>query len=116
MNFDDVIKAHVAWKMKLAAYLANPDGSIDVDSLAKDNLCDLGKWIYGEGASFRNNPNFLKLVDSHKKFHEEAANIVRRKNKGEEVAKDIALGALSPFSKYSTEVVACIMECKNHCK
>jgi len=53
MNIDEVIRAHVAWKSKLAAYLAKPDGSIKIADTVSDRKCELGRWIYGEGSKIR---------------------------------------------------------------
>ena len=39
MNFDDAIKAHSAWKTKLAQYLHSPDGSLNPEEIAPDNKC-----------------------------------------------------------------------------
>lgn len=45
MNFDEAIRAHSDWKMKFNIYLSKPDGSINPQDLANDNLCALGKWL-----------------------------------------------------------------------
>lgn len=110
MNFDEAIKAHSAWKMKLQQYLNNPDNSIDADKLGKDNVCDLGHWLYHEGTKHSAIPEFKDLLENHKEFHKSAASIVMKKNKGEDVKGDIALGASSSFSKASMNVVSLIMK------
>jgi hypothetical protein len=50
MDFDEAIKAHSAWKMKLSTYLKKPDGSLKPSEIQVDNKCQLGQWIYAEGA------------------------------------------------------------------
>ena len=115
MNFDEAIRAHSDWKMKLQQYLANPDNSIDVVKLSQDNQCNLGGWIHSEGLkNFGALPEFKTLMEEHKAFHKSAADIVTRKNKGEDVQADTTLGANSPFASHSSAVVSAIMAMKRH--
>ncbi|MGB9029498.1 MAG: CZB domain-containing protein [Acidobacteriaceae bacterium] len=104
MNIDEVIRAHVAWKSKLAAYLAKPDGSINVTDTISDKKCELGRWIYGEGSQFASLPEFAQLKKDHAQFHIAAAGIVRRADHGEPVTRDIDLGADSEFVTASRAV------------
>ena len=112
MNFDEAIRAHSDWKMKLTRYLSNPDGSINVQELSKDHLCTLGKWLHGEGRSYKNVAEYQKLIQDHAHFHRAAADIVIRKDRGEDVKGDISLGGNSPFAKYSMSVVSLLMKMK----
>lgn len=52
MNFDDAIKAHAAWKMKIRAYIDKPDHSIKAEEIETDCRCDLDRWIHGDGKRF----------------------------------------------------------------
>lgn len=112
MNFDDAIRAHMNWKIRLENYLEKPDGSINATDLAKDNLCILGQWIYGEGSQYQDVDGYCELVEEHKKFHQEASQIVVRKQRGENISADISLGAASPFAKASARVVSLLMRLK----
>lgn len=112
MNFDEAIKAHSAWKLKLQNYLQKPDGSLNPDAIAADNKCDLGKWIYGEGDQHSKLADYQTLKSEHAKFHKAAADVIRRADKGEKVSEDVALGGSSPFSKASSAVVTAIMMMK----
>ncbi len=112
MNFDDCVKAHVAWKSKLQTYLRSPDKSLNPTTVESDRNCDLGKWLHGEGAKFVSNPKFAQLVAEHAKFHKAAAGIIRQADTGKNVLEDVALGGKSDFSAASAKVVGLIMECK----
>ena len=116
MNFDDAIKAHSAWKMKLAGYLRNPDGSIKASDVQMDNRCDLGKWIYGEGAKFASIPEHATLKKEHSRFHRAAAEVVKKADSGQSVSEEIALGGKSEFSGASSAVVSAIMTMKTKIK
>lgn len=110
MDFNAAIKAHSPWKLKLSGYIRNPDKSLDHDHVCKDNQCDLGKWIYGEGGAYSSFPEFSKLKSEHTRFHKAAGEVVRKANNGINVTEDIALGANSEFANASSSVVTAIME------
>jgi hypothetical protein len=46
MNFDQVIMAHTRWKVRFLNFVEGKE-KLEADTVAKDNLCDLGQWIYG---------------------------------------------------------------------
>lgn len=109
MDFDGAIKAHSAWKLKLSAYLRNPDGSLKADEIQQDNKCELGKWIYGEGAKFSNLPEFIALKKDHARFHKCAAEVVKKADSGAKVSDEVALGAKSDFANASDAIVGALM-------
>ncbi|KAB8039947.1 hypothetical protein GCL60_06710 [Silvanigrella paludirubra] len=110
MNFDDAVKAHTAWKVKLFNYLKNPDKSLDHNIVCKDNVCDLGKWIYKVENKFSTNKNYLKLKSIHADFHKEAANIVQRIDNGEKINETDITGNNSKFNTLSNEIVSLLMQ------
>lgn len=116
MDFQAAINAHVGWKIKLSKYLRQTDGSLDPRAIERDDACDLGRWMRGEGADqCGDKPVFLKLRADHAKFHKAAADIVRKANAGQKVSSETALGAHSPFSDASSSVVSAIMELRRNC-
>lgn len=112
MNFDDAIKAHSDWKLKLKAYLRNPDKTLRGAEVCLDNRCELGKWIHGTGAKHAALTEFKELKTSHARFHKAAAAIVDKANAGEKVSDDTSLGSKSEFSEVSQQVVSNIMALK----
>lgn len=112
MNFDDAMRAHSDWKIKLQRYLRNPDGSINAVTLGQDNQCVLGKWLYGEGRSFSNHPEYQQLLQSHKSFHQCASDIVVRSDRGENLQDAVVLGSSSAYGKNSSTVASLIMKLK----
>lgn len=109
MDFDEAIKAHGAWKLKLSGYLKSPDGSLKAGDIQVDNKCALGQWIYGEGTKWSALPEFAALKSEHQKFHRAAAAVVQKADTGASVSEDIALGAKSDFASASSAVVSAIM-------
>lgn len=114
MDFDEAIKAHSSWKLKLGSYLRKPDQSLKAADVAMDNKCDLGKWIYGEGAKHSALPEFSSLKTEHAKFHKCAAAIITMADAGKSVAEEVALGSGSEFSTASSNVVSAILKMKRH--
>jgi methyl-accepting chemotaxis protein len=112
MNFDQAITCHVAWKQKLSRYIAKPDQTLKSTEIASDHNCDLGKWIYGEGARFSNLPEFASLKSEHAHFHAAAASVVARADRGQQVSEELALGARSDFAQASNSVVSSLMALK----
>ncbi len=99
MNFDDAIKAHSAWKMKLSNYISNPDKSLKHEEVCLDNKCELGKWIYSDGDKYNKESEFITLKNEHAKFHKAAAEVIKKADSGLSVSEEIQLGGSSEFSK-----------------
>lgn len=114
MDFDAAILAHAEWKGKLARYLAMPDGSLDVATIANDRLCELGKWIFGEAALAGQHalPEYTRLIADHASFHKQAAQIVERTNKGALVSEHDLTDPTSPYAIASRNVIAAIRAVK----
>jgi hypothetical protein len=112
MNFEQAISAHVQWKTKLASYIAKPDKSLNADTVAKDDQCELGKWICSEGQKFAKLPEFQRLAADHTRFHAAAADVVRKANAGQHMSEEIALGAKSDYAAASNAVVTALMQMK----
>ena len=76
-HFDDAIAAHIKWKTRLNQFI---DGSstekLDRAVVCKDNLCALGKWIYGDGEKYKNALHYEELLSNHANFHRCAGEVV----------------------------------------
>lgn len=112
MDFNEAIKAHTAWKMKLSVYLQKPDGSLKIMDVEPDNKCALGQWIYGEGLKYNTMPEYGILKTEHTKFHKCAAGVIKKADAGQNVSEEVALGASSEFAQTSSSVVSAIMKMK----
>lgn len=113
MDFDQAITSHVRWKSKLTAYIKHPDHSLNPSEIAREDHCDLGKWIRSEGQKFSRLPEFSRLVADHSRFHAAAADVVRKADTGQQVTEDIALGSKSDYAAASNAVVTSLMRMKS---
>jgi methyl-accepting chemotaxis protein len=105
MTSKDAITAHVNWKLRIHALLSGKLAEkLDPSMIARDDLCELGKWIYGEARSVVPGPVHADLRSTHAEFHREASRIVGEFYAG----RSIGLGAIemdSPFGKLTTRIV-----------
>lgn len=111
MNFSAAIQAHTSWKLRLAAACAVlSSDKIDVDSLVKDNICELGKWLHGGGRRFADDPTFDELVAAHAAFHRAAAAIAKMVGLGKKAEAEALINTReSEFGKLSLRVVSILM-------
>ena len=117
MNFDDAIKAHAVWKMKLRGYINKPDKSLNSAEVSSDNKCDLGKWLHSpESSAYLTHPEFGMLRKAHADFHKEAGSIVMRADEGEPMDALVVLASGSNYAKASSAVVTHCMALKNKVK
>lgn len=104
MNFNDALVAHTNWKNRIKSFIDHQE-PLDAIAVAKDNNCDLGKWIYGEGAKYSSLPEFQVVKTKHAQFHQTAAETIR---KASGLPKDEALALLGFGSAYSSASAGCV--------
>lgn len=93
IDFMAAIEAHVRWKVRLEKYI---DGTttekLDPNVVGADNLCALGKWIYGIGGErYSANPLFQDIRETHAEFHKCSAGIMRQSDGGDKAGAVEAL-------------------------
>lgn len=108
MDLKQATTVHQQWKMRLLEFLAGEsEEKLDPSAVCRDNLCELGRWIHGEGRTeFGGHPVFRSLLESHAKFHSCAGAAVRKALSGDLVsAKAIVDG---PFHEQTIQTVMAI--------
>ena len=110
-DFTAAIQAHTNWKLRLAsACTASTTKTIDPDSLRRDDLCGLGKWLHGTGSRYASDPKFSQLLAAHSQFHRNAAAVARMVETGKKTEAAALVNAHeSEFCKTSLEVVGLLM-------
>jgi len=86
MNVNAAINAHVAWKQRLAKCLAGDGEKLDPSVVGRDDQCDLGKWIHGEGQQLASDTDLRALRAQHAVFHTRAAEVVELCQRGDKSA------------------------------
>jgi hypothetical protein len=113
VNWDDAVKTHTAWKMKLLTYIRDPGKKIDAAAVGVDNRCSLGVWLHGEGKQkLAALPEFETLIAEHARFHQAVGSVVEQVNAGKTVPDQSVLGWESDFAASSRSVVTTITALK----
>lgn len=107
---DKAVTAHSLWRSKLRDAI-NTGVVPDENTVGVDNLCDLGKWIYGEGVKYSSLPEYAEVKSLHQKFHQTAGATIRliKSGKKPEALKSLDAG---DFSQASNAVVLALGKLK----
>ncbi len=84
LNLKQTLDVHAAWKQRLQNVI---DGmsleQLDVATVAQDDLCVLGKWIYGDGrVHYGHLPEYEVLRQAHSQFHLCAGEVLAKSQSG----------------------------------
>jgi hypothetical protein len=110
LDFDRVINAHLQWKVKLNTFLGGEGEKLDPDAVGRDDKCELGCWIHGDGQRFAGNAVYREVRSQHAAFHQCAAEVIRRRLAGDAAGAARLLG--DEFDRLSTDTVARIRALK----
>jgi len=101
LNFRTAIEAHQKWKMRLQAVVDSKSREkLDPKVVCRDDQCDLGKWIDGEGArQFAGQAQFVDLSRKHTYFHVCAGHVLTLAQSGQ---RDLATAALASGGEFAT--------------
>ena len=107
---DQAITAHMGWRGRLLNAIRG-ETALDPVTVRSDCNCDLGRWIYGEGAVHEKRREFQCVKALHKDFHRTAANVVTSIQEGrqEEARASVVSGE---FRERSRAVVSAITNLK----
>jgi hypothetical protein len=69
-------------------------GEMDPETVARDDDCEIGRWLYGEGSKYRRLREYRHARDVHAAFHRRAAEVVAMAEGGRrlEAAAELAPG------------------------
>jgi len=94
-SFDigDVKVAHMGWRTTLEAVLANLK-QMEPEQVVSHLDCAFGKWYFGQGKSFSDNPLYDEIGVYHEAVHSQAVAVIRKHNAGD------ATGARQEMKKF----------------
>jgi methyl-accepting chemotaxis protein len=104
IDVDAIIDGHRLWKVKLRDAIERSE-HVDVQTLARDDCCALGKWIYADGQRLRDRHSFTELIGRHAHFHQVAGQVGELINQGRFVQAEDALAPGTPFTRATSDVV-----------
>ena len=86
------------------------NGKLDTTSIAKDNCCELGKWLHSDGkARFELLSGFPACVTKHAKLHVEAAKVADLINTRQYPDAHDILGAGTAYSTAANALQASLL-------
>ena len=93
LDIDVAIMAHENWKLRLESCLHGTSHEhLTAEKVGCDDACDLGKWIYGDGEQHLGKyATFTELRNSHRQFHQAAANVLTLANSGHRDEAEVLL-------------------------
>jgi len=104
MDLDSAIKAHAQWKMTFRSAISNKQ-RLDAATIAKDDCCELGKWLHGEArGQLGGKPQYATLLQRHKEFHTEAGKVAALINSNQFDRASQAIENGTPFAGASNDV------------
>jgi methyl-accepting chemotaxis protein len=77
MDFNSAILSHKRWKERIRQTIESGE-VLDAGVIAKDDACELGKWIQTAPAAQRSLQEYQVVREKHARFHQVAADTVRR--------------------------------------
>jgi methyl-accepting chemotaxis protein len=115
LKLDNAILAHHVWKNRLRAAIVSKS-QLDVETFSRDDCCDIGQWLQGEGRALHaNKPEFSALQQTHQVFHLEAGKIAMQINAANFVQAAHMIDSGTPFSAASLAVAKAVNALKQVC-
>lgn len=113
MDLNMAVQKHAEWKYKFRTAMSTHE-PMDVDTISKDNCCEIGKWLHGDAKTKHGHlAAYGKCVSARAAFHEEAGKIaaVINSKKIDEAEQMLASG--TPYHEASKRVGVAIIALKN---
>lgn len=112
MDLENAIGKHAEWKMKFRSAISRQE-QMDIATISKDNCCELGKWLHGEGAiKLGHLGSHGECVKKHKVFHSEAGKVATAINAKKYTEAETMISGQTSYANASNEVGIAIMRLK----
>ena len=108
--FNDEIETHIQWKINLKKHVEEGVNQ-DIKKVGDCHVCELGKWIYGDGVRYNRLPSFESLCIAHEHFHRVAAEVIFHSNENNKIKAKSLLADDGGFSHSSTNLIKALMDC-----
>jgi hypothetical protein len=106
-----MIQSHTRWKLRLKEAIEHGKSDFAVAEARNPHLCQFGQWL--DSVEAKKMPNYSEIVELHRDFHDEAANILYMAlhNQKEIAIEEMKLGG-SQFNHTAAGLVNKIAEIK----
>jgi len=112
MDLDQAIERHAQWKIKFRQAITNKE-TMDADTIAKDNCCELGKWLHGDAKTkFGHLASQKECITKHAAFHTEAGKVAKTINAKNFTEATAMIESGTPYATASHAVAVAITKLK----
>jgi methyl-accepting chemotaxis protein len=102
MNLDNAVQTHAQWKTKLRSAISKHE-RMDLITLSRDDCCELGQWLHGEGrSSYGGRASHADCIHKHLAFHGEVTKVARAVNAQQFDAAEGMLNSGTSYAKASS--------------
>lgn len=107
-NIDESIRAalgmHGKWKVRLRNMIETGQVTVDRHTVARDDACDFGKWLYSNRDRLSRHPDFQEVQELHAKFHQEVGQTISLIQDGKHRKAAAALAITGNVSRMSARL------------
>jgi hypothetical protein len=116
MDLEQAVQKHSEWKIRFRTAISKQE-TMDAANVSKDNCCDLGKWLHGEGKSmFGNLASLSECITRHAAFHIEAGKVASAINMKKYAEAEKMIAIQTPYAAASTAVTGAILKLKKEAR
>jgi hypothetical protein len=106
---EKAIASHGAWRTRLGQAIVSGTADVDLARVKRDDLCELGKWLYREADSIdRRSATYVRVRQLHAAFHLETARVLELAIQGRQADAEAAMALRTPFASTSAALTAAL--------
>jgi methyl-accepting chemotaxis protein len=112
MDLESAFQKHGRWVEDFCTAIFDQN-SLDVETYGKDNCCELGKWLYGEGQTqYAKYDAYSELLSKHSAFHKVAEKVAQTINAKDYILAEYLLSEEGEYAAASHDVYIAIAKLK----
>jgi hypothetical protein len=113
-EIDKAIGAHGMWKQRLRGAIHSGTSEFSVDTVAKDDACEFGKWLNGSSLSAADKAaaECQAVKGLHAKFHQCASNVLKCAVSGKRADAEALMGNTGEFAAISSDLTRAMLTWK----
>jgi len=112
MDLNQAISKHAEWKVRFRSAIHKKE-QMNVVDIARDNCCDLGKWLHGDARKqYSSLDSYKTCVATHAIFHTHAGRVAQTINAKRFTEAEGMLEGQTPYVQASNNVALAIRQLK----
>jgi methyl-accepting chemotaxis protein len=104
MRYWSPFQAHAEWMAELREFICG-NGDMDPERAGRDDQCELGVWLYGEGRRYRHLEEYDNARQIHAALHQHAAQVVTLVRAGRRTEAAAHVAPAGPLRKKSAALI-----------